>query len=192
MDLWLAIVFGIGFGYIMQRVGAFEFENIVNALRLKDLTIPKFMLLSVAVTALGVFSLKGGGLVALDLIATNPVGNILGGLIFGVGFALAGYCPGTSIGALAEGKRDARYVILGGLFGVLAYSLLQQYAGFSLAGLDLGKLSLADFSPLNPFATAVIYSAILVGVIYLVDAWEEKRLTLTDSQGSVSSKYQAR
>lgn len=175
MDLWLAIIFGIGFGYILQRVGALEFENIINALRLKDLMIPKFMLLSVAITVLGIFSLRGTGLINLDLIVTNPVANILGGLIFGIGFAFAGYCPGTSIGALGEGKKDARYVILGGLVGTLAYSLLQQYAGFSLTAFDLGKLSLIDLSPLNPFTTAIIYSIALAGVIFLVDFWEQKQ-----------------
>lgn len=175
MSPWLAIIFGIGFGYILQRVGAFEYENIINALRLKDLTIPKFMLFSVALTALGVFSLREAGLISLDLIVANPLAAIIGGLIFGIGFALTGYCPGTSIGAMGEGKKDARYVVLGGLFGVLAYSLLQKYTSFSLAAFDLGKISLVDLIPLNPFSTAVIYSLFLAGIILIVDLWEEKR-----------------
>ncbi|QGP91312.1 sulfur transport [Neomoorella glycerini] len=175
MNLLWALIFGIGFGYILQRVGAFEYQNIVNALRLKDLTIPKFMLLSVAITSVGLFSLYSGGLVVLDMIVTNPVANIVGGLIFGAGFALAGYCPGTSIGAMAEGKRDARYTVVGGLFGVLTYTLLQQYAGLSFAAYDAGKINLADLIPLNPFSLAVIYSAAIISIIYLVDAWEQKK-----------------
>lgn len=174
MSAWLAIVFGIGFGYILQRVGAFEYENIINALRLKDLMIPKFMLFSVAITTLGVFSLRGAGLISLDLITANPVAAVLGGLIFGVGFALTGYCPGTSIGAMGEGKKDALYAVLGGIVGVLVYSLIQHYSGFSLSAFDFGKVSLIDLIPLNPFSTAVIYSVGLVGVIFLVDLWEEK------------------
>lgn len=177
MNLFLALIFGIGFGYILQRVGAFEYQNIINALRLKDLTIPKFMLLSVAITSVGLFSLYSGGLVVLDMIVTNPVGNIIGGLIFGVGFALAGYCPGTSIGAMAEGKRDARYTVTGGLFGVLTYTLLQQFAGLSFSTYNVGKINLADIIPLNPFSLAVIYSAAIIVIIYLVDIWEQKRNT---------------
>ncbi len=180
MNLWLAIIFGIGFGYILQRVGAFEFENIINALRLKDLIIPKFMLFSVAITTLGVFSLRGAGLISLDLIAANPIAAIVGGLIFGVGFALTGYCPGTSIGAMGEGKKDARYVVFGGLFGVLAFSLIQQYLGFSLSAFDLGKVSLIDITPIDHFSAAIIYSVFLVGVIFLVDLWEEKRVINTN------------
>lgn len=182
MNLWLAIIFGIAFGFIMQRVGAFEYENIINALRLKDLSIPKFMLLSVAVTAVGIFSLRSIGLVSFDLIVTNPVANIAGGLIFGVGFAFAGYCPGTSIGAMGEGKRDAVFTVLGGLAGVLAYTLLQQYAGVSLSDFDIGKINLADIIRLDPFSLSIVYSALLVSVIFMIDRWEQKRQN-TNSEG---------
>jgi hypothetical protein len=113
MSLLLAVIFGITFGYILYRVGALDYRNIINALTLKDLSIPKFMLLSVSITTVGIFSLRLIGLVQLDVITTNPLGNILGGLIFGSGFALSGYCPGTSIGAMGEGKKDARYTVLG-------------------------------------------------------------------------------
>jgi uncharacterized membrane protein YedE/YeeE len=183
MNLWLAIIFGVGFGFIMQRVGAFEFENIINALRLKDLSIPKFMLMSVAVTSVGVFSLRSIGLISLDLIITNPVINIIGGLIFGIGFAFAGYCPGTSIGAMGEGKRDALYTVLGGIVGVFTYTLFQQYTGISTSGFDIGKISLADLVHLDSFSLSIVYSVFLLFVIFLVDRWEEKSQDI-NSKGS--------
>ena len=176
MNSVLAIIFGIGFGYILYRVGALDYKNILNTLVLKDLGIAKFMILSVAITSVGIFSLRLTGLVTLDIITANPLGNILGGLIFGVGFAFAGYCPGTSIGAIGEGKRDARYTVGGGLVGVLVYTLIQQYTGFSISAFDMGKLSLADLLPINPFSVSIIFSAFLILVIYLVDMWEQKRL----------------
>lgn len=174
MSLFLAVIFGIGFGYILQRVGALEYENIINALRLKNLMIPKFMLFSVAITTLGFFSISSAGYLSLDLIVTNPVANILGGLVFGVGFALTGYCPGTSIGAMGEGKIDARYTVLGGIFGVLVYTLLEQYAGVSFKAYEIGKISLIDYVNLDPFSLAVIYSIVIFLVVYLVDLWEQK------------------
>lgn len=176
MSLLLALLFGIGFGYILQRVDALEYKNIINALRLKDLTIPKFMLFSVAVTCVGIFSLRTAGLVSLDLITTNVVGNIIGGLIFGVGFAFSGYCPGTSIGAMGEGKRDAKYTVLGGVFGVLLYTLIQQYTNFSIAKFDIGKISLVDIVQINPFSLAVMFSSILVIIIYAIDYLEKKKI----------------
>ncbi|WP_186429698.1 YeeE/YedE thiosulfate transporter family protein [Clostridium sp. BSD9I1] len=176
MSLLLALLFGIGFGYILQRVEALEYKNIINALRLKDLTIPKFMLFSVAITCVGIFSLRTAGLVSLDLITTNVVGNIIGGLIFGVGFAFSGYCPGTSIGAMGEGKRDAKYTVIGGVFGVLLYTLIQQYTNFSIAKFDIGKISLVDIVQINPFSLAVMFSSILVIIIYAIDYLEKKKI----------------
>lgn len=173
MNIWLAIIFGVAFGFIMQRVGALEYENILNALRLKDLSIPKFMLLSVAITTVGVFSLRSLGLVSLDIILTNPVTNIVGGLIFGIGFAFAGYCPGTSIGAMGEGKRDAVYTVLGGLVGVFAYTLFQQYVGLSTSAFDVGKISLADLIHLDSFSLSIVYSVFLLLFIFLIDLWEK-------------------
>lgn len=183
MSLILALVFGIAFGFIMQRVGAFEYKNILNALRLKDLTIPKFMFLTVAVTAVGLFSLRSLGLASLQLIAANPVADIAGGVIFGVGFALAGYCPGTSIGAMAEGKRDAQYTILGGIFGVLAYALWQSGITQLLSPYNWGNVTLVDYIPLNPVLTAAFFSLVLALAIYLVDNWENSRsLGIMDSR----------
>lgn len=176
MSLLLALLFGIGFGYILQRVDALEYKNIINALRLKDLTIPKFMLFSVAITCVGIFSLRTAGLVSLDLITTNVVGNIIGGLIFGIGFAFSGYCPGTSIGAMGEGKRDAKYTVIGGVFGVLLYTLIQQYTNFSIAKFDIGKISLVDIVQINPFSLAVMFSSILVIIIYAIDYLEKKKI----------------
>lgn len=176
MSLLLALLFGIGFGYILQRVDALEYKNIINALRLKDLTIPKFMLFSVAITCVGIFSLRTAGLVSLDLITTNVVGNIIGGLIFGVGFAFSGYCPGTSIGAMGEGKRDAKYTVIGEVFGVLLYTLVQQYTNFSIAKFDIGKISLVDIVQINPFSLAVMFSSILVIIIYAIDYLEKKKI----------------
>lgn len=174
MNLFLAVLFGIGFGYILQRVGALDYENIINALRLKDLTIPKFMLFSVAITTLGVFALREAGFISLNLISTNSIGSLFGGLVFGVGFALAGYCPGTGIGAMGEGKKDAKYTVLGGIFGVLIYTIFKQYTNFSFSSFDIGKISLVHLISINPFSLAVMYSFLLIVVIYLIDYWEEK------------------
>jgi hypothetical protein len=185
MNLFLAIIFGITFGYILYRVGALDYRNIINALTLKDLSIPKFMLLSVSITTVGIFSLRLIGLVQLDVITTNPLGNILGGLIFGIGFALSGYCPGTSIGAMGEGKKDARYTVLGGITGVFIYTVVQQYTGFSIAAFDIGKLSLIDIIHLNPFSVAIIYSISLIMIIYIIDYWEQKKSNIS-SGGTIN------
>lgn len=174
MNSLLAIVFGIMFGFIMQRVGAMEYKNIIKTLRLIDLTVAKFMFLSVGVSAVGVFSLRTMGLVTLDIIKFNYFGVMIGGLIFGVGFAISGYCPGTCIGAWVEGKKDAAFVFLGGLAGVLVYTLVQEGILIHIGRFDMGELMLGDFIPLNTLAVGALYSITIGIIVYVVDTIELK------------------
>jgi hypothetical protein len=170
----LAVIFGILFGFILQRAGAMEYKNIVKTLRLIDLSVAKFMFLSVGISAAGVFSLRTMGLVTLDMIKFNLLGTLTGGLIFGVGFAIAGYCPGTCIGAWVEGKKDAVFVILGGIAGVLAYTLVQEDILTYIRGFDMGEIMLGDFISLNTLAVGALYSVAIGIIVYTADRIELK------------------
>lgn len=91
-DLILALVLGFGFGFALQKAGLSKYHKIVNVFRFTDLSVIKFMLTSVAVAMVGVFALNTFGLIQLPNIpATYVVGNLVGGLIFGVGMAGAGF-----------------------------------------------------------------------------------------------------
>jgi len=177
MNSILAIIFGIAFGFILQRAGALEYKHILRTLRLIDLRIAKFMFLSVGISTVGVFSLRTMGLISLDMIKLNIVGTLLGGLIFGVGFALTGYCPGTCIGAWAEGKKDAVFVILGGLLAVLTFTLIQDQLFTYLALYDAGELMLGDIVSFNNLALGALYSVAIGFIVYYADKIELKLST---------------
>lgn len=107
------LITGILFGFLLQKGRVLRFDKQIGALRLIDLTIFKFMGTNVIVAMVGVYLLKDLGLVQLDLLPTVVGKNIAGGLLFGVGWAVLGYCPGTSAGALGEGRWDAAFGALG-------------------------------------------------------------------------------
>jgi len=120
----LGLALGTAFGALLQLSGASSHTKIVNALRLKDLTIMKLILMAIGVGLMGVHLLDLFGLANMKVKELYLLGLVIAGAIFGVGFALTGYCPGTALAACAEGKPDAWVTVLGGLCGALAFAFL--------------------------------------------------------------------
>ena len=113
----LALVLGLFFGFALNKAGLTRYTKIVNVFRLNDMAVLKFMMTALVVTMLGVYPLRMLGLITFPTVpATYIVGNLVGGLIFGVGMALAGFCPGTAAAGAGEGKLD---YLIPGLLGFL-------------------------------------------------------------------------
>jgi hypothetical protein len=88
----IALVLGLAFGFLLNKAGLTKYHKIVNVFRLTDLAVLKFMMSGLAVAMTGLYALKGLGWITFPQIpATYVVGNLTGGLIFGVGMAFAGY-----------------------------------------------------------------------------------------------------
>jgi hypothetical protein len=124
MKLLLGLILGAAFGAVLQLSGASSHTKMTNALRFRDLTIIKLILLAIGVGMIGVNLLDLFGLANIEIKDLYVVGILVAGWIFGVGFALAGYCPGTALAAAAEGKPDAWMTVLGGLIGALVFAFL--------------------------------------------------------------------
>ena len=88
----IALVVGVFFGFSLNKAGLTKYHKIVNVFRFTDLTVLKFMMTALVVSMSGLYALRGLGLIKFPNIpSTYLVGNIIGGLIFGVGMALTGY-----------------------------------------------------------------------------------------------------
>ena len=119
----LAIVIGAAFGFVLDRVGATNPGYIISMLRLGNLHLMKTILLAIGVSSLVMFAGLMAGIINpghLD-IKTAYLGVFIGGALLGVGFAAAGYCPGTGLAAAATGRKDALFFTSGGLLGAAAY-----------------------------------------------------------------------
>jgi len=88
----IAGVLGVFFGFSLNKAGLTKYNKIVNVFRFTDLAVLKFMLTALVVSMIGLFGLRGLGLIVFPSVpSTYIVGNIIGGLIFGIGMALTGY-----------------------------------------------------------------------------------------------------
>ena len=163
-QLVYGLLTGIAFGFLLQKGRVLRYDKQLGALLLQDLTIIKFMLSSVLVGMIGVYLLVDLGLAELSIKSTVLGGNIIGGLVFGIGWGLLGYCPGTSAGALAEGRWDALWGILGTLAGAAiyaeAYPLMKKTV---LTWGDLGKITLPGVLGINHWIVIVI--AVVAGLL---------------------------
>jgi hypothetical protein len=92
MNYVIALFLGSFFGFALNKAGLTKYHKIVNQFRFTDMAVLKFMMTALVVAMIGLYSLRGLGLITFPAVpATYIVGNIIGGLIFGVGMALTGY-----------------------------------------------------------------------------------------------------
>ena len=168
------LITGILFGFFLQKARVIRYDKQLGALRLIDMTIVKFMVSSILVGMVGVYLLLDFGWVKLSVKTTSLGGNIVGGLTFGLGWGLLGYCPGTSAGALGEGRWDALWGILGMIVGAAifaeAYPMLKKSI---LTWGDFGKITVPQILGLNHWIVIVI---LVVCAVALFRFFEKKRL----------------
>ena len=171
MMLLCGLITGILFGFLLQKARVLRYDKQLGALRLIDMTIVKFMLSTVLVAMVGTYLLKDLGLVKLSIkpIILGPV--ILGGLIFGIGWAFLGYCPGTSLGALGEGRYDAIWGILGMLGGAALYA--EGYPTMEKTVLTWGNYGKITFPQILEINQWVVIAFFVAGGLLLF-RWFEK------------------
>ena len=167
------LITGILFGFLLQKGRVLRYDKQLGALRLTDLTIFKFMGTSVIVAMIGVYLLVDLGLVKLDLLPTVLGKNVLGGLLFGVGWAVLGYCPGTSAGAAGEGRWDALFGALGMVAAaVIMAELYSTMTPASTGGWgDFGKVTLPGVLGVNYWFVIALF----VTLYLVIFRWVEKK-----------------
>lgn len=164
-------LFGVVFGFLLQKGGVTKYDVIIGQLLLEDFTVLKIMLSAVVTGSIGLHVMKGLGWVRLKPKSGSWGMNAIGGLIFGMGFAVLGYCPGTIAGAIGNGYLDA---IIGGLPGILIGSglLAAWYPGLRDGVLkkgDFGEMTLPQLLRVGDWAVILPLSAILVAAMVLMD-----------------------
>lgn len=164
------VCFGLAFGFLLQKGGVGKYNVLVGQLLLQDFTVVKIILTAILVGMVGVFTLHHFGQVKLHLKPTRIGANLVGGLIFGAGFALLGYCPGTVAVALGQGSWDALF----GMAGLVAGSwIFAELSGWSRRTVetwgDRGKVTLPDLLHVPRRAVVVGVAGTIIIALLLLD-----------------------
>lgn len=171
---WLGLVTGVLFGFLLQKGRVLRFDKQVGAMLLKDMTIFKFMLSAILVGMVGILLLSNFEIITLSHKPMNVGALLLGGALFGAGWAIMGFCPGTSLGALGEGRWHAVFAILGMVVGAAFYAELFPFLKSTvLVWKNFGKLGLPEAIGISQLVIVPIF---WVGIIALFFWFEKKKL----------------
>jgi uncharacterized membrane protein YedE/YeeE len=172
MTLVYGLITGILFGFFLQKGRVLRYDKQIGALLLQDMTIVKFMLSHIAVAMVGVYFLYDMGIVKLSLKPMIVGAVVLGGLIFGLGWGLLGYCPGTSLGALGEGRTDAIWGIAGMLVGAGIYAEAYPYLQKTvLTWGNYGKITIPQALGVNHWIVIIPFVILTI----MLFKWFEKK-----------------
>jgi uncharacterized membrane protein YedE/YeeE len=165
------LLIGIAFGFMLQKGGLTRYERIVGIFLFEDLTVLKFLLSALVTGAIGIQIVVAlGWAEPLPVPMSYLTGNLLGGLVFGVGMALSGYCPGTVAAGAGEGRLD--YLVPGvlGLYtGALVYGLLYPRIMPSLTRIaSLGAVRLPEVMRAEPWLVLLLLLELTLLLFYAI------------------------
>lgn len=163
LQLALGLLSGIVFGFLLQKGGVTSYSVIMGQLLLTDFTVVKVMLSAVLVGMIGIYALKGAGAVTLHCRPGSVGATVAGGLIFGAGFALLGYCPGTAAAAVGTGAVDALFGVFGIIIGAALFA--RAYPALDRAVLEKGSFPVLTVPELVGVRPGYVVAAVVVMIL---------------------------
>lgn len=177
-SLWLALGLGVGFGFFLERAGLGSSVKLAAQFYLTDLAVFKVMFTAIVTALVGLGALSAAGLVdlaAIDMPGTFVLPQLVGGLVFGVGFVVGGYCPGTGCVGLASGRLDAVAVVLGMLAGSFAFAEAYPLLAGFYGATPLGPVTIPELLGVPAWVAGVAVVALAAGGFVLAERLERRR-----------------
>jgi len=175
--LVLAVVLGFFFGLFLERGGLGNPHKLVGVFYLRDFAVPKAMFSAILVASFGLYLMSDLGLIDMERVWIVPTyfwPQLLGGAIFGAGFAVSGYCPGTAVAGLASGRLDALVTLLGigagSLLFAVAYPALEGFYNSSA----MERATLPGVLGVSHWAVLAFVFAMAGGMFYLMERYERR------------------
>ena len=183
-DEWnsiIAILIGIAFGFILESSGFSSSRKLAGVFYGYDFAVLKVFFTAALVSLIGIFYMDYLGYVDVSMLYVHPTylwGAIIGGTIMGLGFVTGGFCPGTSLCAVAIGKIDAIIYVIGIMVGVFIFSELFTLFEPLYDGYFEGNITLVDSLGVDPYWFIFIFTLIAI-VSFVVSDFVRKRTKIS-------------
>ncbi len=171
----MILLYGFIFGALLQSAKLNKFDTISGMALLENYKVAKAIAFAIGVGIILINLEINFNLASYHVKPLLLTGVILGGLIFGAGMAILGYCPGTMIVSLGEGSIDAGIGLIGGLLGGLFYTAILPNIS-SLTGPDLGVISLNSLTGGNTlvfYFLVLVFGALFIGISFWIHKLEK-------------------
>lgn len=168
----IAIVIGIFFGFILESSGFSSSRKLAGVFYGYDFAVLKVFFTAALVSIIGLLYLDYLGYLDISMLYVHPTylwGAIVGGVIMGIGFVAAGFCPGTSLCAVAIGKIDAMVYVVGIMIGVFIFSELYTVFEPLYTGSFLGNITLMDTFGVNRYWFVFLFTVAAVFIFWGAD-----------------------
>ena len=165
----LGLLTGIVFGFLLQKGGVTDYAVIIGQLLLTDFTVVKVMLSAILVGMIGIYAMKPSGIVRLHCRMGSVGSTVIGGLIFGAGFAILGYCPGTAAGAVGTGALDAVFGMIGIALGAGIFARL--YPRLDRSILNRGTFpaeTIPELVGVKPWIVVIAVAVMIPAIFYVL------------------------
>jgi hypothetical protein len=173
----VALILGISFGFWLERAGFGSSRKLALQFYFEDMTVLKVMFTAIIVAMLGLTYFTLFGWIDISQVYINPTfvwAQIAGGVILGIGFAIGGYCPGTSIVGAVTGRIDAYVYLAGALFGMFVFGeMFPWFDEFFIAG-SMGNMRLPELFDIST-GLVVLFAVMMAIGMFLGAEWLEKR-----------------
>jgi uncharacterized membrane protein YedE/YeeE len=180
VSLIIAFIIGIAFGFALERGGFGRATILAAQFYFTNMRVLKVMFTAIVTAMLGIFFLSVIGFLDLSLVyltPTNMLPMVVGGLIAGVGFVIGGYCPGTSMVAVATGKIDAAVYLLGMIFGIFVFGEMFPMIEDFFNSSNMGSVTLPLYFNLS--YGLVVFLVVLMAIgAFAAAEWGEKKMAI--------------
>ena len=166
-----AILIGIAFGVVMESTGFSSSRKIMGSFYGYDFTMIRVFMTAAITALMGILYMDYFGWIdrtELYVVPTFLGATILGGVLMGIGFLAAGFCPGTSFLAAAIGKIDGMVFILGAFLGILFFGeIFPLISDFYYAN-SMGNITIEESLGIAPEWFAFLFTVFMVALFYIL------------------------